>query len=92
MLKKLIQWFEYPHDKLFERLIKQKWYQQIFGRYFTSIYITKDNIKGSVEWRLVKGFDKEGEYIARFKFQKRDKNIGQCYMFKEEDLIAQEIT
>ena len=72
MFKKLIQRFDYLHDKLFERLINQKWYGRIFGRYFTSLYITKDNIKGSVEWCLVKGFDKEGGYIARFKFRKRD--------------------
>ena len=88
LLRKLIQWFEYPHDRLFEKLVNQKWYRWIFGRYFTSLYIIKDNIKGSVEWCLVKGFDKEGEYIARFKFQKRDKNIGQCYMFKEKSLNA----
>jgi len=97
MFKKLIQRFDYLHDKLFERLINQKWYRQIFGRYFSTIYITKDNINGSIEWCLMKGFDneagfKEGEYIARFKFRKRDKNIGQCYIFKEKDLNVQEIT
>jgi len=85
MFKKLIQRFDYLHDKLFERLINQKWYRRIFGRYFTSIYITKDNIKGSVKWCLMKGFDKKGECIARFKFQKRDKNTGQCYIFKEKN-------
>lgn len=88
MFKKLIQQFDYLHDKLFERLINQKWYRRIFGRYFTSLYITKDNINGSVEWCLVKGFDKESEYIARFKFIKRNKNIGQCYMFKEKNVNA----
>ena len=88
MFKKLIQRFDYLHDKLFERLINQKWYRRIFGRYFTSLYITKDNINESVEWCLVKGFDKEGECIARFKFRKRDKNVGQYYMFKEKNVNA----